>query len=92
MPAQLALGLGETVALHVKETKPGVFRDLEFGEGDVDFLGIFQALHRLGYQGMFLLEMWADNACLQTVEEAAAHIAQAREFITGKMRQAGMAV
>lgn len=92
VPAELALGLGETVALHIKETKPGVFRDLEFGEGAVDFLGIFQALCKLDYQGMFLLEMWADNTRSQTVEEAAAHIRRARAFVTGRMAQAGMAV
>lgn len=92
VPGELALGLGETVALHIKETKPGVFRDLEFGEGCVDFLGIFRALHKLDYQGMFLLEMWADNTRPQTVEEAAAHIRRAKEFVTEKMRQAGMEV
>ncbi len=90
VPGELALGLGEIVALHVKETKPGVFRDLEFGEGTVDFAGIFQALHSLGYQGMFLLEMWADNSRSQTVEEAAAHIAKARSYVTEKMKQGGM--
>ena len=92
VPGELALGLGEIVALHVKETKPGVFRDLEFGEGTVDFAGIFQALHNLGYQGMFLLEMWADNSRSRTVEEAAAHIAKARSYVTGKMKQGGMAL
>lgn len=92
VPGELALGLGEIVALHVKETKPGVFRDLEFGEGTVDFAGIFQALHNLGYQGMFLLEMWADNSRSQTVEEAAAHIAKARSYVTEKMKQGGMAL
>lgn len=91
VPKELALGLGEIVAVHVKETKPGVFRDLEFGEGAVDFAGIFQALHNLGYQGMFLLEMWADNSRSHTVEEAAAHIARARSFVVEKMKQGGMA-
>ena len=90
VPGELTLGMGEIVALHVKETRPGVFRDLEFGEGTVDFEGIFRALKELDYQGMFLLEMWADNSRPQTVEEAAERIARAREFVTGKMKQAGM--
>lgn len=90
VPQELALGLGEIVAIHVKETKPGVFRDLDFGEGAVDFLGIFKALHALDYQGMFLLEMWADNTRPQTVQEAADKIASARAFVTDKMKQAGM--
>lgn len=92
VPGELALGLGEIAALHIKETKPGVFRDLEFGEGRVDFAGIFRALKGLDYQGMLLLEMWADNSRPQAVEDAAAHIAKARGFILDKMAQAGMAV
>lgn len=92
VPQELALGIGETVALHIKETRPGVFRDLEFGQGTVDFLGIFQALRDLDYQGMFLLEMWADNTRPQTVQEAVGKIAQAKAFVTGKMKQAGMAL
>lgn len=90
VPQELALGMGEIVAIHVKETKPGVFRDLEFGEGTVDFEGIFKALHELDYQGMFLLEMWADNTHGQSVEEAADRIARARKYVTNKMKQAGM--
>ncbi len=90
VPQELALGMGEIVAIHVKETKPGVFRDLEFGEGTVDFEGIFKALHELDYQGMFLLEMWADNTHGQSVEEAAERIERARKYVTNKMKQAGM--
>lgn len=91
VPKELALGIGEIAAVHVKETRPGVFRDLEFGEGTVDFAGIFRALYNLQYQGMFLLEMWADNSRSHTVEEAAAHIARARSFVVEKMKQGGMA-
>lgn len=90
VPKELALGMGEIVAIHVKETKAGVFRDLEFGEGTVDFAGVFKALRELDYQGMFLLEMWADNTRAQSVEEAAERIARARKFVAGKMEQAGM--
>jgi len=92
VPKELALGMGEIVAIHVKETKAGVFRDLEFGEGTVDFVGIFKALRELGYHGMFLLEMWADNSRSQSVEEAAERIARAKKFVAGKMEQAGLAM
>lgn len=90
--AEFEIGLAETVAIHVKETKPGVFKEVPFGEGEVKFAEIFAKLKELNYQGMFLVEMWADNHACQTVEEAAAVIGSAYRFVTGKMKEAGMEV
>ena len=87
---ELELGISQTVAIHVKETKPGVFKEVPFGEGQVDFVNIFRKLHEIRYQGMFLIEMWADNSADQTVEQATEKIADAYRFVTDKMRQAGM--
>ena len=33
----IALGRGHFAAAHLKETRPGVFREVPFGEGHVDF-------------------------------------------------------
>ena len=87
---ELELGLSQTVAIHVKETKPGVFKEVPFGEGQVDFEGIFRKLNELNYHGMFLIEMWADNSADQTVEQATEKIADAYRFVTEKMKLAGM--
>lgn len=87
---ELELGLSQTVAIHIKETKPGVFKCVPFGEGQVDFEGIFRKLGALRYHGMFLVEMWADNSAGQSEEQAVEKIAGAYRFVTGKMRQAGM--
>ncbi|HJA67269.1 MAG TPA: L-ribulose-5-phosphate 3-epimerase [Candidatus Mediterraneibacter cottocaccae] len=87
---ELELGLSQTVAIHVKETKPGVFKEVPFGEGQVDFEGIFRKLNELSYHGMFLIEMWADNSADQTVEQATEKIADAYRFVTEKMKLAGM--
>ncbi len=87
---ELELGLSETVAIHVKETKPGVFKEVPFGEGEVRFTEIFTKLKELNYQGMFLIEMWADNSTCQTIEQATDKIAEAYQFVTGKMQEAGM--
>ncbi|UMX49848.1 TIM barrel protein [Klebsiella pneumoniae] len=35
---ELKAGSGHIVAVHVKDTKPGVFKNVPFGEGVVDFL------------------------------------------------------
>ncbi|WP_368816835.1 TIM barrel protein [Pseudomonas sp. I2] len=35
---------------------------MPFGEGCVDFVGIFKTLHELNYRGSFLIEMWTEKA------------------------------
>lgn len=89
---EFELGISETAAIHVKETRPGVFKEVPFGEGEVKFTEIFKKLKELNYQGMLLIEMWADNSCYQTVEQAKEKIAEAYRFVTEKMQMAGMEV
>ena len=89
---ELELGYSQITAIHVKETKPGVFKEVTFGEGQVDFVGIFKKLKELGYPGMFLIEMWADNSKEYTIDEAAKSINDALMFVKDKMRKAGMEV
>ena len=67
--SEFELGISETVAIHVKETNPGVFKCVPFGEGTVRFTDIFKKLKDLNYTGMFLIEMWADNTKKQTMED-----------------------
>lgn len=88
--AELELGLAETVAIHVKETKPGVFKEVPFGEGNVKFVEIFTKLKELNYNGMFLIEMWADNSREYTIDQAANQIKDAYHFVQDKMKLAGM--
>ena len=50
-------GQGHLVAMHLKETVPGVYRDMMFGEGHVAFApAIAQAL-KMGVR-MFVTECW----------------------------------
>lgn len=57
VPAELKLGIDRIAAIHLKDTQPvtgqspGQFRDVPFGEGCVDFVGIFKTLHKLNYRG-----------------------------------------
>ena len=48
--SEFELGISETVAIHVKETNPGVFKCVPFGEGTVRFTDILKIkrfkLHR----------------------------------------------
>lgn len=55
--ADLEAGKGHLLAMHLKETVPGVFREVSFGTGHVDFsAGIAQAW-RLGIR-RYVTEMW----------------------------------
>lgn len=90
--SELELGISQIVAVHIKETCPGVFRDVPFGEGNVRFTDIFRKLWELHYSGLFLVEMWADNGKRLSVEEAASSVRAAREFVLDKMRKAGYRV
>ncbi len=88
--AELKLGIDRIAAIHLKDTlpvtgdSPGQFRDVPFGEGCVDFVGIFKTLHELNYRGSFLIEMWTEKASEPVLE-----IIQARRWIESRMQEGG---
>ncbi len=55
--ADLRAGEGHIFAAHLKETRPGVFRDLHFGEGHVDFGRVTAELKRQGVR-LYTAEFW----------------------------------
>ncbi|AMB92476.1 L-ribulose-5-phosphate 3-epimerase [Aerococcus christensenii] len=88
--AELELGIDEIVACHVKDTRnvtedfPGQFKEVPWGEGDVDFLGCFKTLKRLNYNGTFMIEMWSETA-----DDPAEEIRKAKAYVLPYMREAG---
>lgn len=88
--AELKLGIDRIAAIHLKDTlpvtgdSPGQFRDVPFGEGCVDFVGIFKTLHELNYRGSFLIEMWTEKASEPVLE-----IIQARRWIESRIQEGG---
>ena len=82
---ELQAGIGHIVAVHVKDTKPGVFKNVPFGEGVVDFERCFETLKQSGYCGPYLIEMWSETA-----EDPAAEVAKARDWVKARMTKAGM--
>ena len=87
---ELELGIDNIVAVHLKDTInvtddfPGKFKEVPWGEGDVDFLGNLKTLKRLGYEGTFLMEMWSE-----TTDDPAKYIKEAQEFLYPIMEEAG---
>lgn len=81
---ELELGLEHIVAIHLKDTKPGIFKCVPFGEGTVQFEMLFKKLDELQFNGPFLVEMWADNEIENTMDSSTKQIEEARIWLIGK--------
>jgi len=57
----LRTGKGHLAAVHLKETVPGVFREVPYGTGHVDFAAITKGAMDLGVR-RYLAEFWYDKA------------------------------
>lgn len=53
----LKAGKGHISALHLKETKPGIFREVPYGEGHVDFKKMITAAWEIGAR-KYVTEFW----------------------------------
>ena len=62
-------GKGHIVAMHLKETKPGKYRDVPYGTGTVDFTTGIGAALRLGVR-QFVGELWDDGDHMAQIEHA----------------------
>lgn len=90
--SELELGIKskEIIAMHLKEAKKvdencsGIFRELEFGTGDVDFVETFKLLKRLDYKCPFLIEMWNESS-VTPLED----IKRVREWMLLRMQEGG---
>lgn len=51
---------GHIVAVHAKETLPGIFRNLSFGEGHTDFSNLIPKCYNMGVR-RFVCELWAND-------------------------------
>lgn len=91
IPGQdLTAGMANIVGIHLKDalavtaTTPGQFKDVPFGTGDVNFLGLFKTLKRIGYNGTLTIEMWSEKDA-----DALAQIETAHDFITKLLEESG---
>lgn len=65
-------GEGRIVGIHLKDTLPGVFRDVPYDEGIVDFKSFFKLLKEMNYKGLLVAEMWATDDELASLAYAEA--------------------
>ncbi len=82
---ELKAGSGHIVAVHIKDTRPGVFKNVSFGTGVVDFERCFTTLKDCGYCGPYLIEMWSESAA-DPIKE----VKDARDWVKRKMANAGL--
>lgn len=54
-------GRGHIVAAHLKETLPGIFREVPYGSGHVDFATVIRCAWQLGVR-RYMAEFWYDGA------------------------------
>ena len=76
----LRRGTGHIAALHLKETVPGKFREIPYGQGHVNFEGIIQTALELGV-GIFVTEYWYTGQA-----DYRELVRTSKEFIDGKFR------
>lgn len=84
---ELRAGQGHIVAVHVKDTRPGVFKNVPFGTGVVDFERCFTTLKESGYHGPYLIEMWSESA-----PDPIKEVLAARDWVKQRMERAGLHV
>lgn len=82
---ELEAGRGHIVAVHVKDTRPGIFKNVPFGTGVVEFERCFETLKRSGYRGPYLIEMWSESA-----SDPIAEVTAARDWVLARMASAGL--
>ena len=81
----------QIIAVHLKEAKKvtdtfgGIFRELEFGTGDVDFVKIFETLKKAEFRGPFLVEMWNESS-----ETPLEDIKKVRDWMILRMKEGGL--
>ena len=46
--------------IHIKDAKPGIFRNVPLGQGDVPFNALFKKLSEIDFDGPLMLEIWED--------------------------------
>ncbi len=80
--ADLRCGQGHIFAAHLKETMPGIYRDMDFDTGHTEYEACITLLWGMGVR-MYTGEMWDDGK-----GDAEARIAKASDFLRGKIEVA----
>ena len=80
----LSLGNGNITSMHFKETKPGVFREVPYGEWHVDFEGAIKMAWNMRVR-RFVTEFWytGDANWRETIQDAHDRMAKILDALDG---------
>lgn len=81
--SEFRLGMQDIVSIHLKDTLPGIVREIPFGSGNVDFVSFFRLMEQEHYSGLYVAEMWTDET-----PESIRAAKDARKFLADKLAQA----
>ncbi|NSW52378.1 MAG: L-ribulose-5-phosphate 3-epimerase [Anaerolineae bacterium] len=81
----IASGAGHLFAAHLKETVPGVYRDLAFGTGHTPYQEAIRALWRQGVR-MYTGEFWYNGE-----DDVADNITRSAQFLRQRIEEAALA-
>lgn len=84
---EFLLAKNKIVAFHFKDTLPGKFRDIEFGQGSVDFNYLLKIIKKHKLNQPMMIEMWSKNNPEETFNQAVEKIAKARDFYYQKWNE-----
>ena len=85
LDAELRIGQGHLVGIHIKDSRPGEPRRVPFGEGVVPFEAAFQTLADMNFRAPALIEMWNDNR-----PDSMRLVLAARQWVQARMAKAGL--
>ncbi len=81
-------GRGHIVAVHVKDTRPGVFKNVPFGDRAWWISnGASKRCWQSGYRGPYLIEMWSEKA-----NDPLRAVREARAWVVERMVEAGLEI
>jgi sugar phosphate isomerase/epimerase len=67
-PAETIRQLGDAIVhLHLEDIEDRVHRHLPFGQGDIDFAAVRQALEEIGYEGPYVADLFGQEAAPSAV-------------------------
>lgn len=87
---ELDYGIQNISQIHLKDTlkvtakSEGKFKNVPFGEGDVDFVGALRTLRWLEYHGPYMIEMWSGENSDDPISE----VKKAKQFIDEQFAKA----
>ena len=80
---ELVFGEGHMVALHVRDAHLGTSYNIPWGTGTLNFVGVFQQLQKLNFNGPLVVELWHEQD-LDYLESANI----SREYLLTKIQEA----